>query len=155
MSPTGSTGMRRDDHQLDLPTSFWVIVSTSSSCSPAHRAGAYFEEGDVLLAAPDPSDVGQVTQGPFASLAPDGPRRGHRLQDDRGGDPQAPQLGGELWEVTEGGDVGALVEHETQGGFEPHVGEAAAWCRAVSTTSSTRAATIGATECCAPGEPMR
>ena len=96
MSPMGSTGIRRGVHELDFPDSLWV-TRLDQLVVLAGQPADLLEEGDVLLAAPDQRDVGQVTQRPLAGLAPDGAGRGHRLEDHRGGDPEAPQLGGELW----------------------------------------------------------
>ena len=73
------------------------------------------EESDVLLAAPDQCDVGQITQRPLSGFAPDRAGRGDRLEDHGRGDSQTSQLSDELREVAKRGDVGALVQHEHQG----------------------------------------
>ena len=143
-------------------------VASTSSTSPlvvgerldqlvvlAGQPADLLEEGDVFLSAPHQRDVGQVAQRPFAGLAPDGAGRRHRLEDHGGGDPQATQLGDQLGRSPSGAMLAHSSSMSTKGDSSRRVAEAAAWWRAVSTTSSMRAATIGATECCAPGEPIR
>ena len=136
------------------PHSFWVSVSTSSSCSPAsalissRKATSFWPPQTSVMLARSRKARSPASPQMVRAEATDWRITAVVI-------PRPPSSAASFGRSPRGAMLAHSSSMRTRGDSSRRVGEAAAWWRAVSTTSSTRAATIGATECCAPGEPIR
>ena len=138
MSPTGSTGVRRRVHELDLPVAVGqgldqLVVSPANALISSRKRR--------LLAAPD-SVTWPGHAAPVHQPRPRWSGRRYRPEDHRG-DAEAPSSAASFGRSPSGAMLAHSSSMSTRPDSRRRVGDAA-WWRDVSTTSSMRAATIRA-----------